>query len=411
MFLYEVLLFGQIGAISLVAGVGLLVLLLISWCCFRYIPNNSVGVVEKLWSSSGSVAEGQIIALQDEAGFQADLLRGGIHFGYWRWQYAVHQVPLVTISQGKIGYVYARDGQPLTPNQALGRDVPCNSYQDAIAFLTGNTASAGNSTTGSSTTLPSVDNSAQARGEAIGQRGRQRAILREGVYAINPALFVVLTEERVFGLGAIQTRQEIATIEEFRKDLQALGGFVPVVVGSAMNVEQTHSPDQPTSVDTLGIVTIHDGPSLPAEEIIAPAVGGDTLSTGFHNHFQDPGAFLKAGGRRGRQYQVLTDGTYFLNRWFASVELIPKTVVPIGYVGVVVSYVGKHGSDVSGKEFRHGEQVACGEKGVWERALGPENMRLTVMQATLSLCPPRTLCCTGSPDDPNRTSMTKVCDR
>ncbi len=227
----------------------------------------------------------------------------------------MHQVPLVTISQGKIGYVYARDGQPLMPNQALGRDVPCNSFQDAIAFLTGDPA--------------------DTSGATVGQRGRQRAILREGVYAINPALFVVLTEERVFGLIAIQTRQEVATVEEFRRELQALGGFVPVVVGAAMNVEQTHSPDQPLSVDTLGIVTIHDGPSLPAEEIIAPAVGGDSASTCFHNHFQDPGAFLRAGGRRGRQYQVLTDGTYFLNRWFASVELIPKTVVPIGYVGVV----------------------------------------------------------------------------
>lgn len=362
MFLYEGLIVGQVGAISVVLLGCLVMLLLVGWCCFRYIPNNSVGVVEKLWSGSGSVAEGQIIALNDEAGFQADLLRGGVHFGYWRWQYAVHQVPLVTISQGKIGYVYARDGQPLMPNQALGRDVACNSYQDAIAFLAGNSADVGNSANGGS---------ANPAEEMIGQRGRQRAILREGVYAINPALFVVLTEERVFGLGAIQTRQEIATVEEFRRELQALGGFVPVVVGSAMAVEQTHTPDQPTSVDTLGIVTIHDGPSLPAEEIIAPAVGGDAPSAGFHNHFQDPGAFLKAGGRRGRQYQVLTDGTYFLNRWFASVELIPKTVVPIGYVGVVVSYVGKHGSDVSGKEFRHGEQVACGEKGVWERALGP----------------------------------------
>ena len=354
MFLVEGLLVGQVGQVGMIGVVlvlSLLCLLFVGWCCFRYIPNNSVGVVEKLWSRSGSVPEGQIIALKEEAGFQADLLRGGVHFGYWRWQYAVHQVPLVTISQGKIGYVYARDGQALLPNQALGRDVPCNSYQDANAFLTGDSA----------------DNS----GETVGQRGRQRAILREGVYAINPALFVVLTEEHVFGLSAIQTRQEVATVEEFRKELQALGGFVPVVVGAAMNVEQTHSPDQPLSVDTLGIVTIHDGPSLPAEEIIAPAVGGDTLSTGFHNHFQDPGAFLRAGGRRGRQYQVLTDGTYFLNRWFASVELIPKTVVPIGYVGVVVSYVGKHGSDVSGKEFRHGEQVACGEKGVWDRALGP----------------------------------------
>src|SRR5262245_15968129 len=52
----------------------------------RYIPNNYVGIVEKLWSRSGSIAEGSIIATNDEAGFQAEVLRGGFHFGLWRWQ-------------------------------------------------------------------------------------------------------------------------------------------------------------------------------------------------------------------------------------------------------------------------------------------------------------------------------------
>src|SRR5947209_394602 len=72
----------------------------------RYIPHSCVGIVEKLWSAGGSVAEGRIIALDGEAGFQADVLRGGVHFGLWRWQYRIHKVSLVTISQGKIGYVY-----------------------------------------------------------------------------------------------------------------------------------------------------------------------------------------------------------------------------------------------------------------------------------------------------------------
>ena len=33
---------------------------------------------------------------------------------------------------------------------------------------------------------------------------------------------------------------------------------------------------------------------------------------------------------------MLTDGTFFINRWFATVEMQPKTLIPIGYVGVVV---------------------------------------------------------------------------
>ena len=352
-------LFGQFGLNSslavtvVVLAVLQLAALFVVWLCFRRIPNNSVGVVEKLWSLHGSVPEGQIISLDGEAGFHSELLRGGIHFGYWRWQYSVHRAPLVTISQGKIGYVYARDGRPLSPSQTLGHDVECNSFQDARAFLS---------------RMPQLDAGSLSM---VGQRGRQRAILREGVYAINPALFVVLSEEKVFAMTAIQTKQEIETVEQFRSELQSIGGFRPIVVGSQMQFDNSASPDQPANVDSIGIVIVHDGPSLPVDEIIAPIVGGESNSENFHNNFQDAEAFLDGGGKRGRQYQTLTDGTYFINRWFATVEMIPKTVVPIGYVGVVVSYIGRHGNDVSGKSFRHGEQVASGEKGVWEKPLGP----------------------------------------
>src|SRR5262249_29257107 len=137
----------------------LVIALLAAFACVRLIPNNRVGIVEKLWGPR-SLAEGHLIALDGEAGYQADLLRVGIHFGYWRWQYRIHQVALVTIPQGKIGYVYARDGEPLQPGQTLGRVVASNNFQDARLFLSGNDSK--------DETPPS-------------QRGRQRAILREGV--------------------------------------------------------------------------------------------------------------------------------------------------------------------------------------------------------------------------------------
>jgi uncharacterized membrane protein YqiK len=38
------------------------------------------------------------------------VLRGGWHF-LMPFQYRVHRVSLVTIPQGKIGYVFARDGR------------------------------------------------------------------------------------------------------------------------------------------------------------------------------------------------------------------------------------------------------------------------------------------------------------
>lgn len=140
-------------------------------CGVVYIPHDKIGVIEKLWSMKGSLAEGRIIALNGEAGYQARMLRGGLHFWLFPWQYRIHKTPLVTIAEGRIGYVYAKDGSPLEATQTLGQTVQCNHFQEAAAFLQQN-----------------------------GQRGRQRAILREGVYAINPALFVVITESRLYSL-------------------------------------------------------------------------------------------------------------------------------------------------------------------------------------------------------------------
>ncbi len=350
---------GSTAFYGVIALAALLVPMFLWWLTIRTIPNDKVGVVEKLWSGTGSISDGHIIALKAEAGYQADLLRGGIHFGFWRWQYRVHVVPLVTVPQGQIGYVYARDGDPLPPSQTLGRVTESNDFQDARAFLT------------------------TPEGETIrGQRGRQRQLLREGVYAINPAAFVVMTENRAFSLPQLLDPAENATVKLWHTQLAESRGFHPVVIGGAVDSGEREVHD-----DLLGVVTVHDGPSLPPGEIIAPAVGTEPDGASYHNNYQDPEAFLAAGGRRGRQYAPLTDGTYFINRWFASIEMAAKTVVPIGHVGVVVSYVGRTGRDVSGTSFRHGERVQEGERGVWERPLGPGKYPFNIYAGQVILVP------------------------
>jgi uncharacterized membrane protein YqiK len=341
----------------------LLPLLFLVWLAVRFIPNDKVGVVEKLWSAKGSVPQGQILALNGEAGYQADLLRGGLHFGLWRWQYRVHTTPLVTIPQGKIGYVYARDGQPLPPGQTLGTAASCNHFQDARKFLT------------------------PVEKQQRGQRGRQISILREGVYAINPALFVVITENAVFALQSMMTQQERATVVQWHEELKTIDGYNPVIVGPPVAVEDPLHHDSRIMVDSIGIVTVNDGPSLNPGEIIAPIIGSQPNEPYFHNNFQDPQAFLAGGGRRGRQYVPLTDGTYFINRWFATVERHAKTVVPIGFVGVVVSYYGETGADRSGVSFRHGERVGEGERGVRETPLGPGKYAFNTYAGNIVLVP------------------------
>lgn len=312
------------GSTALVlAGLGLFLLLLSKW--IRYIPNNRVGIVEKLISGKGSVKSG-LIAMGGEAGFQPGVLRGGWHM-LTPFQYRIHKTPLVTIPQGKIGYVFARDGQDLPPTQALASNVKTRGFQDAEAFL-----------------------------QAGGQKGPQRMILREGTYAINLVQFVVLTEDQLFYLPL--DRSELETFQKMSAVIAERGGYRPVVIKG--------------TDDVIGVITVHDGSSLPADEIIAPTVGSDPNDAAtYHNNFQDPDKFLKAGGLRGRQLQVLVEGTYYINRLFATVEAIPKTVVEVGTVGVVVSYTGIEGKDISGEDYKHGELVAVGTRGVWNEPLLP----------------------------------------
>ncbi len=312
-----------LGAAAVVALV-LFVLFVLSRT-IRYVGNNRVAVVEKLWSRNGSISAG-LIAMEHQAGYQPDVLRGGYHF-FLPFQYRVHSQPLVTIPQGQIGYVFARDGAPLGPTQTLASNVRTLDFLDVRRFL--------------------------ADG---GQKGPQRTVLREGTYAVNLAQFVVVTQDQVYGL--MLEAHDPALFAQMQATIAQRQGFGAVVIKD--------------STDQIGVVTVHDGPALTADHIIAPQVGIDQADAAtFHNSFQDPEKFIAAGGRRGRQLQVLVEGSYFINRLFATVEMVAKTVIDVGHVGVVVSYTGDSGRDTSGEDYRHGELVARGHRGVWAEPLLP----------------------------------------
>ena len=320
---------------------GLLGLWLLAWLtgAVRYIPNDRIGVVEKLWSGSGSVKLG-LLALGGEAGFQPDLRRGGFHF-FTPLQYRVHILPMVSVTQGKIGYVFARDGVDLPAGQTLADNASVSNFLDVRAFLQGG-----------------------------GQKGPQRKILREGTHIINPALFVVMTEETTYSMTMDSTEREY--YQKMRDLLDQRRGFSPLVI---KGTEDSHASD------LLAVVTVQDGPALPRDELLAPDVGDH------HNSFQEPEKFLKDGGKRGRQERVLVEGTYYINRLFATIELINKTVIPVGFVGVVVSYTGRKGSDTSGADYSHGELVETGCKGVWRDPLMPGKYAFNTYAGKIELVP------------------------
>src|SRR5262249_43589492 len=229
--------------------------------------------------------------------------------------YRIHKSDLVTVGQGRIAYVFARDGAPLQSSQRLAaNDTEDKSdFQDARRFLTGG-----------------------------GQKGPQRKILREGTYAINTTQFAVITEERVYGHALSAQEQDV--LNAMQLTIVDRSGFVPIML--------------PAGDDLVGLGTVHHGPPLPSGEVIATGGGTPVRQPDtFHNNFQEPEKFLHAGGFRGRQLQVLLEGTWYINRLFATVEAVPKIIIPVGNVGVVIFYTGPRTEDVSGDQYRHGELV------------------------------------------------------
>ena len=120
-----------------------------------FVRERQVGIVVKRFSRT-ALAPGQLIALHGEAGYQAETLAPGVHFGYWFWQYSVHKVPVTVIPQGEIGLVVAADGAAMPPHRILGHVVACDNFQDAHAFL-----------------------------RAGGEKGRQIGLLTAGTYRIH----------------------------------------------------------------------------------------------------------------------------------------------------------------------------------------------------------------------------------
>ena len=191
--------------------------------------------------------------------------------------------------------------------------------------------------------------------------------------------------------------KELKTLVNWQSELAELDGFNPVLIGGPVETADPLNPEKKTLVDSIGH---RHGPRRPVA-----AAGRDhrarrrvpTATTRtFTTIIRTPKRSSCAGGRRGLQYVPLTDGTYFINRWFATVESIPKTIVPIGYVGVVVSYYGRTGQDLSGQALPPRRARGRGRtRRSGEAARARASMPSIPMRATSFSCRPPTSCSTG----------------
>ncbi|MEG1238971.1 MAG: SPFH domain-containing protein, partial [Flavobacterium sp.] len=166
-----------------------------------------------------------------------------------------------------------------------------------------------------------------------GQKGRQTAFITTGSYRINTFLF-------------------------------------EIVIADQIKIYE----------NMIGIVTALDGEPIPQGQIAGKFVSD-------HNNFQDFDKFLEHGGNRGLQPQVMLAGSYYINTWGILIEQNPMTDVPIGYVGVVISYIGEDGQDVTGDTFKHGNIVSKGQRGVWMEPFGPGKYALNKYTTKLEPVP------------------------
>jgi uncharacterized membrane protein YqiK len=296
--------------------------------------------------------------------------------------FEVIEVPATMIGDDEVGYVESIDGRPVAREGGnFGSPVACDSFQDADAFI-----------------------------QNGGQKGPQIAFLAPGNYRINTLMFRVerMPITRIPGgkIGLIEATDG-ARIPEGRllaahvtghsnffdgeafirnggergRQLDVLMPGVyrlnPMLFKVIEIADWTH-----VEADQVGIVTINEGrPITDAAKIAA-----DELPLDAHGNFQDADAFLKAGGQKGLQIPVLRAGNYAVNPWFATVEKVDMVQVQIGSCGVVTSYVGAEGLDLT-DDAVNAKIVQNGKKGIWAEPLQPGKHPLNTKICKVDIVP------------------------
>ncbi|MGW7610587.1 SPFH domain-containing protein [Streptomyces sp. NPDC054766] len=222
-----------------------------------------------------------------EQGVQVTMLAGGQSYYLNTRLFKVEMRPRTHVPAGTIGLVQAKAGAVRPPDQRFGRHVECDSFQDGQAFLSGG-----------------------------GEQGKQLAILGGGTsYAINPALFDVITVDNVADSSEGLTKAHL-------REIAINEGYAGVVV--------TLDGTEPRQDDESGTV--------------APRVPG-------HSSFRRPWDFLANQGLRGIQAETLGQGTtYALNPWFVRVMLIPTRVL-------ILTWHNKQGAETDNYDADLGQIV------------------------------------------------------
>jgi uncharacterized membrane protein YqiK len=362
---------------------------------FCIIKTNKVGVVRAV--AGAPIPSGQFMAKAVECSLfqdgEAFLSNGGqkgpqlaiLPEGEYKINphlFEVVEVDATMIHDNEVGYVESIAGQPVTREGGnFGSPVPCDSFQDAESFIKNG-----------------------------GQKGPQIAFLPPGYFRINTIMFQVqkMPITRIPGgqVGLVEATDG-ARIPEGRLLASRVPGHANFFDGEAflknggekgrqldvlmpgvyrLNpklfkvidiVDWTH-----IEADQVGIVTINEGKPI----IDSSKIAAEELPMGTHDNFQDADAFLKAGGQKGLQIPVLRAGNYAINPWFATIEKVDMVQVHIGNCGVVTSFVGAEGEDLT-DDAVNAKIVNNGCKGIWADPLQPGKHPLNTKICKVDIVP------------------------
>ncbi len=328
---------------------------------FWKIKPMEVGLVRKRFSW-GKNFGGSPIALNGEAGYQAELLTTGIRFKFWLL-YTVEKHPMVQVPAGQIGVVIAQvGGAPPIGSKSGTYKSEFGNFEDLRTFMT--------------------------KG---GEKGVQRPVLPPGtVAAIHPVGFLVITKDAVLGVPVDDEYASKAKANNGKLSPNAFG-LEPSQL-EVLRIQPRTAEKDGAIIDQIGIVTTLEGTPAPSGAI-ATRLGDfkdvldleETVGTtpealveyvlaaqnSKHNSYQDFQKFMEAGGHIGLQHDPILYGAYNLNPFLVSVELVPMLTVKQGEVAVVTAYIGLPPKDVSGTEFKHGTLVVPGHRGIWSESLRP----------------------------------------
>lgn len=294
-------------------------------------------VLERRWFGKQMPRE-RTVALKDEVGVQARVLGPGFHL-LIPFIYKTKKMPFFVVHKNMVGVVRAITGAPIPSGEVMAKAVGCDLFQDGEAFLKNG-----------------------------GQKGPQLVVLPDGEYKINPHLFqavevpaTIIKDDEVGYVESIAgvpvTRNggnfgspvdcdAFQNAEAFLKNGGQKGPQTFFLVSGFYRINTlmfnvVKMPITKIPGGRIGLIEATDGLKIPESRLLGKKTDG-------HQNFFDGEAFLKNGGEKGRQIEVLMPGVYRLNPMlFKVISIVEWADISPDEIGIITVNDGKPITDPS----------------------------------------------------------------